>query len=292
VLLNGRRAIGVQARRGGRNCQVFADRVTLCAGAIATPTILLRSGIGDADSLRLTGIPPVIHLPGVGQNLIDHPAIVIWATPRPDVCRAGAPWHQVMARAASTGGSPDLHLYLLNNVQTASFPIATGLLDEQLAVAVSAMLLTPASRGVIRLNDARPDTKPVIDLRLASAPEDVDRLMCGARLAWGIVRSRAVADLLDRVVLWNDRIMSEDTLLRRAIMAFVSTTWHAAGSARMGPAADPMAVVDQYCRVHQVERLRVVDASVLPSLPSAPPNLTCIMLAERVAEWMSGGSDQ
>ncbi|MFK0294884.1 GMC family oxidoreductase [Streptomyces sp. NPDC090442] len=286
VVMDGRRAVGVRGRRGGRSFQVRAHRVTVSAGTIATPGILQRSGIGDPTALRALGVAPLLALPGVGENLIDHPAVVFWAEPAVGVCQDGEPWHQVLARAATTPGPPDFQIYLLNNVATEGLPILTGLLDAPVAAAVSAMLLNPVSRGAVRLSDAHPDTAPVIDLRLASAPADVERLMAGVRLAWRIVRSGPVADLLDRVLLWNDRMVEDDARLRRAVTSFVSPTWHAAGTARMGPVGDPRAVVDPHCRVHGADGLRVVDASVMPSLPSAPPNLSCIMLAERAAEWM------
>jgi choline dehydrogenase len=101
-----------------------------------------------------------------------------------------------------------------------------------------------------------------------------------------VVRSEPFARLVARVFLWTERMVGEDALLRRAVTNFVSPTWHAAGTARMGPATDAAAVVDERCRVHGVEGLRVADASVMPSIVRAPTGLTCIMLAERVAEWM------
>src|SRR6266700_394292 len=180
-----------------------------------------------------------------------------------------------MARAASSpGGPPDLQLNLLNHVVPERVPYLRGVLGGPAAVAVSVTLLRPASRGRVWLESA--------------APEDVRRLMAGVRLAWAVTRFPAVARTLDRVLLWTDAIVQRDDLLRRAVTAFVSPTWHAAGTARMGPAGCGDAVTDQRCRVRGVEGLRVVDASVLPVLPSVPPHLTCVALAERAAAWMDG----
>jgi choline dehydrogenase len=136
------------------------------------------------------------------------------------------------------------------------------------------------------LRDGDPDGPPVIALCLASAPGDLERLMRGTRFAWSLTRTAPLADLFERTFLWTDRMVRDVALLEAAVPKFVSPMWHPAGTARMGPASDPMAVVDEHCRVHQVEGLRVVDASVMPSVPRAAPNLTCIVIAERAAEWM------
>jgi len=289
VLVDGGRAAGVEVTGGAAPLPVAARRVTLSAGAINTPAILLRSGIGDAGACRALGAGAAADLPAVGRHLADHPAVVIWAVPKPGVCRPGQPWHQVMARAASSpGGPPDLQLNLLNHVVPERVPYLRGVLGGPAAVAVSVTLLRPASRGRVWLESAAPDADPEIELGLASAPEDVRRLMAGVRLAWAVTRFPAVARTLDRVLLWTDAIVQRDDLLRRAVTAFVSPTWHAAGTARMGPAGCGDAVTDQRCRVRGVEGLRVVDASVLPVLPSVPPHLTCVALAERAAAWMDG----
>lgn len=288
VLVDGDRAVGVEVLSDGRLHQVRAGQVTLCAGAASTPAILQRSGVGAARRLASLGIRPVADLPGVGENLADHPTMAIWTLPAPGVCQEGGPWHSVMARVASTGGEPDFGIFLATNVTTGTIniPGIDAMLAGRTAAAVSAMLLDPVSRGTVFLRDSAPDAHPEIVLRLASAPSDLDRLVRGTRLAWSLLRSSPFAELVERVLVWTDRLVDDDRMLRRAIPKFVSPMWHPAGTARMGPATDDMAVVDQHCRVHLMRALRVVDASVMPSIPSAPTNLSCIMLAERVAEWM------
>jgi choline dehydrogenase len=299
VLIADGQAVGVQVLADGRLGELHGDRITLSAGAVNTPAILLRSGIGAACRLEELGIPVMADLPGVGENLIDHPVMAIWAVRKPGV-RSGRAnrergggiggeeaGHTVMARIADTDGVPDCILYLTNNVTIPDMPGIGGILGGRVSFSVSAMLLRPASRGVVFLRDPAPDAKPLIVLRLASAPADVQKLMRGTRLAWSLVSSPPLAELLDRVLIWTDRIVADDAKLRRAVTNFVSPMWHAVGTARMGPPGDEMAVVDQHCRVFQVPGLRVVDASVMPTIPSAPTNLTCMMLAERAAEWMS-----
>ncbi|SEP53566.1 choline dehydrogenase [Amycolatopsis saalfeldensis] len=286
LVRNGRRVTGVEVVSNGRLHEVLAGRVVLSAGAVNTPAILLRSGIGDAERLRRLGIRQTAHLPGVGRNLADHVAVAMWAVPNPGVCQDGEPWHEAMARVASgAGGHPDLNLFLANNVSTSAVPALGQMVAEEKAVSLSAMLVSPASRGEVFLTEA--DADPTIVLRLVTNPGDVESLMCGARLAWAVVRSSRVAELLKHLVVWTDRMVEDDSTLRRMVETFAAPTLHPSGTARMGPETDDLAVVDQCCRVHQVEGLWITDASVMPSIPSAPTNLTCIMLAERVAEWMA-----
>jgi choline dehydrogenase len=288
VRLAGHRAVGLDVRRDGHTEQVPAGRITVSAGGINTPVLLQRSGIGDARALRAAGIPPLIDAPGVGANLAEHPVTTVWALPAPGVCRDGAPWHQVMARIASSAGiPPDLGIFLASNMTKVAVPVIGDVLKGQPALAVSAMLLSPVSRGTVTLPTSAPDASPLITLRLAAERADIDRLMHGTRFAWSVVRSEGFGALLRRVLVWTDAMVREDALLRRSVTAFTAPMCHPAGTARMGPASDGTAVVDQRCRVHQVENLLVCDASVMPSIPSAPPNLTCIMIAERVARWMS-----
>jgi choline dehydrogenase len=280
------RVAGVEIIRGGKRLTVSAERVTLCAGAINTPVILQRSGIGPARWLVAAGIKPVLELPGVGRNLADHPVIAIWSVRRGSQ-QAAQPGHSMMARAATADGPPDISLTLATNAGVPDMPGIGAILGGRSCVSVSAMLLRPRSRGTVRIPSPAPDAVPVISLRLASAPGDIGPLMAGTRLAWSVVTYPAFAALLERPLLWTGRLVADDELLRDAIPRFVSPMWHAASTARMGPADDDLAVVDQRCQVHGIEGLRVVDASVMPALPSATPNLTCMMIAERVAEWMS-----
>jgi choline dehydrogenase-like flavoprotein len=177
----------------------------------------------------------------------------------------------------------DLQVGLLNNVDSSAIPGFAGRLDGAPVVGISVMLLRPRSRGRVWVDDPDPHGPPVIELALGAAAEDVERLAHGVRLAWSLLRSPDIANRLDGVQFWTDRMVRDDTLVRSGVRNIMNPGWHATGSARMGPARDRMSVVDQQCRVYGVENLRVVDASVFPTIPSAPTNLTTIMLAERVA---------
>lgn len=283
VVFDGTRATGVEVTHDGRTERIDADRVTLSAGAVNTPLILQRSGIGDAGTLLRHGIRPVADLPGVGANLMDHAMVGFWAAPRPGVCTPGGHWHSVMARAATTGTAADVSIFLNGNISADDIPVLGGLVEGGLAVSVAVMLLPPRSRGSVTVGGPDPDAPPRIDLALATDPADVTRLMAGARIAWSLLRRSPVAAGIERTFLWTDRMVDDDSLLRRSVTRFVSPSWHPAGTARMG--RDDHAVVGEDCTVHGITGLSVVDASVMPTIPRATPNLTCIMLGERVAGW-------
>ncbi|GAA3150540.1 GMC family oxidoreductase N-terminal domain-containing protein [Streptomyces rameus] len=283
VRIAGGRVTGVNAVRAGTPVTPRAGRVTLTAGAVNTACLLLRSGIGPAGELAAQGIRPVADLPGVGRGLTDHPIVALWAVTAPDGTDPDQPMHQVLARVSSTGAAvPDLNLTLVNTLAGLEVPGAAAVLRGRPAMSLHATLLRPRSRGGVTLRDG----KPVITLRLATDPDDVTALMSGIRRVWELAGHPELAGRLDRVLMWTDRMIGTDTLLRRAVTSFVAPAWHPVGTARMGPDGDAGAVVDQRLAVRGVRGLHVADASVMPAMPSAPTNLTCLMIAERAAAWM------
>lgn len=281
------RAVGVETERDGRLGTVRARNVVLAAGAVGTPVVLQRSGVGDAALLGALGIAPVADLPGVGRDLVDHPSVVIWSRPADGVCTPGLPWRQVAARMSSGfDDEVDVQLGLLNNVESHTIPGFVDRLGWPLVVGMSVMLMRPRSRGRVFLDSADPLAAPVIELGLGTDSEDVDRLCHGVRRAWGFLRSPGLSGRLTRTQFWSDRMIANDGVLRSGVRHIMNPGWHAAGSCRMGPDTDPYAVADQEGRVHGTENLRIADASLFPVIPSAPTNLTTLMLAEKLARSM------
>ena len=283
VVLERGRVAGVRLVRDGTPRLVTASRVALAAGGVGTPVILQRSGIGEPAELAQRGITPLVSLPGVGRALIEHPAVPIWVLPKPAACRPGAAWYEVMAR---DGDPPDLGVFLAANVATGQLPAAGELLGDRCAAMVSAVLLDPTSRGRVCAAGPSPTAPPRIDLELLATGRDRDRLGRAVRLAWSVLRAGPFAEQLRGVLMWTDRMVADDRLLGAALRRWTTPLFHAAGTARMGPADDPSAVVDEHCRLHDVPGLWVCDTSIMPAPVTAPPNLTCLMIAERVAAWM------
>jgi choline dehydrogenase len=287
VLFEKNRAVGVEAELDGRLTTIRARHVVLSAGAVGTPVVLQRSGVGDAGLLRALGITPVVDLPGVGRNLVDHPSVVIWSRPADGVCTPGLPWRQVAARMSSGyDGDVDVQVGLLNNVESHTVPGFVDRLGWPLVVGISVMLMRPRSRGRVFLDSADPHAAPVIELGLGTDAEDVERLCHGVRRAWSFLRSPGLASRLTRTQFWSDRTIASEGVVRSGVRHIMNPGWHAAGSCRMGPGTDPWAVADQEGRVHGTENLRIADASLFPAIPSAPTNLTTLMLAEKLARSM------
>ena len=286
VLLDGDRAVGVALADGE---EIRADRIVVSAGAVVSPAILLRSGIGPSEKLAPHGIEPTHILPGVGENLIDHFGTGVQAFPKPGVAHDPDIVTEIGVRYTAPGSDQ------FNDMQLAISTIwdeeqVRGLTDaprQHPSFGVGAVLQRPHSRGSLTLRSADPSDQPNLDMRYASHPEDLRRLMDGARLCWRIMHSDAFAPYLDRIVAPKPEVLESDTLLADYVRRTTSTTWHVCGTARMGRADDPLAVVDQDARVLGLRNLRVADASIMPDIVSCNTNLTAIMIGERIAEAMA-----
>ncbi|MFY1632281.1 GMC family oxidoreductase [Solwaraspora sp. WMMB335] len=286
ITFSGSRATGVEVRDCDRTVTVPASRVVLTAGAINTPALLLRSGIGPAAALRDCGVAVIADRPGVGANLSDHPLIPLWMIARPGTCAPTESWHQVAVRLATSGEGPDVTVLLVGNVFGAPVPGVGAALAGRTGLCLNTMLLSPRARGTVRIAGPDPAAVPVITHDLLD-DQDLRRMAVGVRLAWSVMGTPPFAGRLERNLMWTSRMVDDDDLLERALRRFVVPGWHPAGTARMGSDEDPYAVVDQFGRVHGLAGLYVADASAMPAVPSAPPALTCMVLAERVASWLT-----
>jgi choline dehydrogenase len=293
VRLSGTRAAGVDLTRHGERQTVHADRVILSAGAINSPAILLRSGLGPAGDLTALGIRPLVDLPGVGERLWDHPSVPLWLVPHSIGADFSTPTFQVAARYTDHGqaDSSDMFLFMASCTDLTAEPVLMAELGTPLALSINPVLMRPRAAGRLALASADPRQQPTIALNYMSHPEDLRRLMAGLRLAWDIAQKPEMAPVISRFAGMDDSILASDSALAAYVMANVDSFCHAAGTARMGDASDTEAVVDQWCRVRGVDNLWVADASVMPAIPSVPPNLTTIMIAERVAYWLRHGTD-
>lgn len=278
VLFEGTRAVGVEVETGGRLEKVYANHVTLSAGALNSPAILLRSGVGPEQRLRALGIEVVLDQPNVGENLIEHQQITVGLLPREGVTDPDDPDVQVLVRYTNPGSQHfnDMQMYFVSRyVPVTHRPIS-----------VMSVLQKPECRGRVSLSSADPTVQP--DILLNSYGTDADRAIAldGVRLAWDIANSKQIRDLSSGLSdKLTQRQVDDDTELLRYIRENSATLWHPVGTTKMGPSGDESAVVDQRLRVHGIENLSVVDASVMPTHVSANPNLTCYVIGERAAGW-------
>lgn len=288
VLLEGSRAVGVELASAGATEIVRGRRIILSAGAIASPAILLRSGIGPRGDLEALGITPAVDLPGVGANLIDHPLASVALVPRPGVCDKTQPVVQVAARHTAPGSAEwnDMQLFMISQADLTEIPAAMALVGAPMIFAVGVALQRPRSRGRLSLTSPDPRSPPRIELNYLDHPEDMRRMVEGIRLAWRVAQWPAIAQRAERIAILTEDMVDSDEFLQGYLQMAVSTLYHPVGTARMGPDGDGGAVVDQRGRVRGVDGLAVVDASIMPNVPRANTNLTCVMIGERVADWM------
>ena len=288
ILFEGKKAVGVEVESGGEVFQVESDQIVLSAGSMASPQILMLSGVGPADHLREMGIPVVHELPGVGQNLRDHPIVAIVCDVRDDHEQDPlAPRTQTGLRYTATG-SPDR-----NDMQitASSFSTPIGGADpfEPGGVRIQCILELADGKGEIRLSDNDPHVQPSLNYHYLEEERDVERLREAVRISMTLLESSAFASIVDKVVQPSEEDLASDEALDAWMRRTVFNTTHASGTCKMGPASDPMAVVDQHLNIHGLEGIKVADASIMPNVIRANTNCTTIMIGERCAEWIRNG---
>jgi choline dehydrogenase len=307
---NGKRAAGVSYEHGGHRTSIKAKReVILSAGAYQSPQLLMLSGVGDPDELKAHGIKLVHTLPGVGKNLMDHPAIFLQSEGHHhagvqvsllgllEQMGQGIEYYaanagKMRASAVESGGflktdpalpRPDIQMMFEPMLfDFAAQSIAT-MRKHGFSCHIAA--LSPKSRGTVGLASADPLAPPVIDYRLLSHPDDVKTLVAGVRLIRKIFAAPAF-DKYRKEEFYPGADVQSDEALGQAIRDRAAFAEHASGTCKMG--TDDMAVVDAQLRVRGLEGLRVVDASIMPTLANGNIYCTVIMIGEKAADMILG----
>jgi choline dehydrogenase len=284
VLFDGKRTIGVEVESGGEVFTLEGDEVILSAGAIASPQLLMLSGIGPQDHLRSLGIPVVRDSPGVGQNLRDHPNVRIPLEVHDDFpMDPKAPRSQTALRYTAEGSTLRNDMQLM--ASSFSSPIAGDPLESE-GIRFTCVLELANGSGEVTLASTDPKDQPNLSYHYLEDPFDLKRLREAVRLCVRFQDHEDYKKIVKRRIAPTDEDLATDETLDAWLKRNVSTSQHLAGTCKMGPSSDETAVVDQYCRVHGLQGLRVVDTSVMPNVVRANTNATAIMIAERVAEWM------
>ncbi len=314
IILEGRRAVGVRYlhERGGAERVVRARReVVVSAGTVNTARLLQVSGIGPVATLGPLGVPVLHELP-VGENFRDHYAVRLvmrakrgtttlnelargprlatqlarWATGRPSIL-AVAPSHvHVFWQSFQGLDVPDLQCVFTPGSYVEG---KVYILDDFPGMTAGAWAHRPQSTGYVRATSTDVFVDPVIQPNYLSDPNDRRVTLGGIRLIRRLLHSPQLAPFVERETLPGSAVQSDDELLDYAY-ANGSTTYHLIGTARMGPKTDPTAVVDDQLLVHGLQGLRVVDASVMPSMPSANTYATTLMIAEKASDMIRGRS--
>jgi choline dehydrogenase len=285
ALVKGGSAVGVEVRvRGGdlrpRGIEsISARQVVVSCGAIHSPAVLVRSGIGPRAVLERIGVGVVKALDGVGQHLMDHPAIGPTLYPKEGLASFEDPVIQTTLRYTATGSRDRNDMQL----EPLSFMHITG---GRLLLGLAACVFKSYSAGCLEFDSAEIDVNPRITMDYLSDERDYNKLMDGLRRAMELTETRAILSVCNGVRRPTDAELRDEEALQAWVRRNVSTGAHPSCTCRMAPADDPTAVVDSRGYVHGVRGLRVADASVMPCVPSANTNLPTLMIGERMGEWV------
>ena len=301
IQFQGNRATGLLVESSGETFAVEAEQIILSAGAVGSPHLMLLSGVGPAAQLESLGIPLVHDLPGVGRNLKDHPKVyVTWEVGD----GFAAPSNRGAGSAALRLTAPGSHLRndlgisisgpSVPRVKAAGpSPAASGAraASEGNARHLEMMvaLLLPESQGELTLTSSDHRVQPAMRYNYLAESFDRERLRAGIHLALDLADRHELAPMLGRRIEPEDSDLASDHALDQWLLREATTYSHISCTCRMGPSSDPLAVVDQYGKVHGIEGLRIVDASIMPDLVRAPINPAVIMVAERVADFIRAG---
>ena len=285
IIIENGRAVGVVAESRGEMFEVRAGEVIVSAGAVVSPQLLMLSGIGPADHLEGHGIKVIADVPGIGQNLQDHPKVfVLWNTV-PDYEYDFERNRLQLALRYTANGSHER-----NDMAVYMDAISTGRLDrggdmqKPIGVEMNLVLHNADSRGEIRLNSTDVTDQPLIDFNYMSQPRDLERMRDGVRKLVTIGERPEFRTIADVMIQPTTDVIDDDLALDEWIRREVVTGHHISSSNMMGVESNPSAVVDQYGAVRGVTGLRVVDASIMPTCVRANINATVIAMAERMAD--------
>jgi choline dehydrogenase len=290
LLFEGTRCVGVEIESGGERFSMYGKEIILSAGAVGSPHLLLLSGVGPRAQLDEFGIPVVHDLPGVGQNLRDHPMMFVSFSTRPDYPQDPfAPHIQLMLRWTAEGSHLWNDLLMFMSSYATDPPERGGDWRVSTGIRVHPVLNLAMSSGELRLQSTDPSVQPLLDYRYMEDEFDRRRMREMIRLAAKLFEHPAFSSIVTKRNEPTDAELADDDALDAFIARDITTGQHTSGTCKMGPASDPLAVVDQYGKVHGLQGLRVVDASIVPDCPRANTNVTTMMIGERVADFIKQG---
>ena len=282
VIFEGTRVVGVEAESGGEIFNLSGEIIILSSGAIASPQLLMLSGVGPREILDRVQIPVVHESPGVGRNMKNHPAVSLRFQPVDGyTLETGSPRNQVGLRFTARGST------VRNDIQVQ--PLTSGPLGHEAdEIRVGCRLEFPRGAGELAITAADPNVQPALDYRFLAEPSDRQRLREAVRETVSLFEDQRFEAVISGRIAPTAEEVGSDALLDGWIADNLSIAGHTCGTCRMGPESDPDSVVNQYCQVYGVDGLRVIDASVMPEIPRANTNATAIMIAERASDFIIG----
>jgi choline dehydrogenase len=286
ILFDGPRATGVDAACDGKTLRVDAGEVIVSGGAIASPQLLMLSGVGPAGDLQRLGIGVVQELEGVGANLSDHPVCSLTLEAKPEFAHPGGSPNVQVSLFASAGTGRDLQIGSHVWQADPSNPPGAAQLYR-----FTCSLGSPKSRGRVSLTSTGPSMPPSIEYDYMTDEADLARMRIGLRTCAELAEHTALSEIANPgSISLPAAVLADDSALNAFIIESVGTAFHGMGTCRMGQSSDPSSVVDDQLRVHGLEGLRVVDASVAPVVTRANAHSTVLMIGEHAAGLMKAAA--
>lgn len=301
-------AKGVIYRDGnGTERKAYAEReVILAAGSLVTPQLLMLSGIGAADHLKSHGLPCHSDLPGVGENLIDHPEVPIIAIANGafGYHKQGIGWRMLLngiqfklfgtGTITSSGVEAGAFVNPTSSeeepsIQAFCVPIVyldrdtLSFVQDTYGFTITTVVVKPKSRGTVRLRSPDPDDRPLVSPNLLKDPDDMRTMIEGQKYFLKAVHTAPLSQRFEKIAIPTAGDTSDEAL-KAHCKRFVKTNYHPSGTCRMGPSGDPMAVLNSRMRVIGIEGLRVCDLSAMPNINAGNTNAPAMMLGSRCAE--------
>jgi len=284
--------------------------IIVSAGALVTPKLLMLSGLGPAEHLREMGIDTIVDLPGVGQNLIDHPEVptISIANGRHGYYRQGVGWRmlrnglqfKMFGTGPITTAGFEAGAFVNPedreappSIQAFCVPIVyldrdlLKVFDDTYGITITTVLVKPKSRGFVKLRSSNPDDMPLVSPNLLKHPDDMKTMIAGQRFFREALTSGALGKRVEKVIAPEDTDLSDEAMAAHC-RRFVKTNYHPASTARMGADGDETAVLDARLRVRGVDNLRVCDMSAVPNINAGNTNAPAMMLGDRCADFILG----
>lgn len=279
LILDGKKAQGVRYRKDGQEFTASADKIVLSSGVYHSPQILMLSGIGPKSELARHGIPVSHELSGVGENYQDHPVITMTLKAKTDSNKPAARGRSTLKLYYESDPARD---YLDFHIILREITTVSGIGDM---IGFSCHLLEQTNRGKLTLASSDPAELPVIDPRMLEHPKDLKAMIAAMKFVETLANTAPLNQYCGELFSPSPK---EDW--EKFARSTYTSYFHGAGTCKMGPASDPLAVVDQNLRVHGMENLWVGDASIMPTVAHANTNLTSMMIGERCADFIKAAS--
>ena len=308
IIIEKDKAIGIEYKnKSGKTLRLFAEKeIILSAGSLITPKLLMLSGIGNEKDLKKHNIECKINLPGVGENLIDHPEVPIIAKANGSYgyYKQGEGWRMLKngleflvfgtGPVNSTGveagafvnpfnlkALPQIQVFFLSNMYMNSDTI--GKIKEDYGMSLTTVVTKPKSRGNVKLNSNNPDDPPLINLNLLKHKDDMAMMIAGQRFFIDAFRKGPLGKKVKEIILPNPSKL-DDLALEKHCKKYVRTDYHPSGTAKMGADNDKLAVLDSKMRVRGINNLRVCDLSAVPNINSGNTSAPAMMLGLRCGD--------